>query len=156
MKSQNPYTRIRKQAAEIDTYRGHLLSYEQTYSSYKKKAENTMKNANMDICLLMTIIKDIRPCVIPGALDSVVRENIAKRGVSPATADLVKMIQDTRQPMFIPIAQPIAEVARRSSTPVTEAGMNSKAFGVEEEEEEAEEEEELLFGEAAIINESYF
>lgn len=140
----NPYTRIRLQAEEIDTYRGQLLSYEQTYRDYMKKASKAMRNANMDICLLMNIIKELRPWVSPGALDCIVREHITGRAVSPATTYLLDVIKDTRQAMFIPIARPIAGDTR-PSTPVTDAMEKSKAFGVEEDDEE-EEQEHFLFG----------
>ena len=132
----NPYTRIRLQAEEIDTYRGHLLSYERTYQDYTKRASNAMRNANMDICLLMNIIRELRPWVSPVTLDVIVREHITRRGVSPATTGLLDMIRDTRQPMFIPIARPIAEEDTRPTTPVTDVMAKSRAFGVEEEDEQ--------------------
>ena len=149
----NPYTRIRLQAEEIETYRGHLLAYEHTYQDFKNRAKNTMRGANMDIHLLMTIIKDLRPWVAPGTLDGIVRKHVVRRGVSPATTDLLDMIKDTRQTMFIPIARQIHE-DMRSSTPVTDFIGESKAFGLEEELEKKEEE--FLIGEAEVMAESEF
>lgn len=147
----NPYTRIRLQNEEIDTYRGHLLSYERTYDDHRKRSQNAMRNANMDIHLLMTIVKEVRPWVAPGALDEIIREHIARRGVSPATNGLIDMIKDTRQAMFIPIARPIVEHAR-PSTPVTKARPMSRAFGVEEEQHE----EEFIFGVEEVTDEIKF
>lgn len=143
-KTHNPYTRIRQQAEEIAAYKGHMESFD----VFKKKAENTIKCANMDIHLLMTIIKDIRPFVYPGALDNIVRMYVVQHGVSPATNELLEIIRDTRESTFLPIARPIPEASAvkdsRPSTPVTAAKVKSAAFGVEEEQESNEEE--FLFG----------
>ena len=135
----NPYTRIRQQAAEIEKYRGHLLQYEHTYDASVRKARASARSANMDIDLLMAIIKEVRPWCYPGTLDNIVREHITTRGVSPATFGLVAMIEDTRQGYFIPIATPVPQITDKGPpTPVTEAKKKMAAFGVEEEEEEEE------------------
>lgn len=130
-KSHNPYTRIRQQQEEIRKYQELALVYEQSYKTYRGECEATVYNANMDITLCMQILKDVRPWVYPGALDNIVRDHVVRRGVSPATSDLTRLIQDTRQTTFLPIARPV------KCMPVSDVLTKNTplAFGVEEENE---------------------
>ena len=110
-------------------YRELAIETKRSFTAYVRKCEATVANANMDIHLCMVILRDVRPWVYPGALDNIVRDHVVRRGVSPATLDLTRLIQDTRQTTFVPIAQsvkhtPVCDVLTKN-TPL--------AFGVEEE-----------------------
>ena len=158
-KPHNPYTRIRQQAAELQTYQANLRAFQQAHEAHVRAAGATLENANMDIDLLMTIVREIRPWCYPGSLDSIVREHITRRGVSPATNDLVGIIEDTRQGFFLPIAKPVPLIsdARPLAVVTMEAQEKLKAFGFEEEEEEEKEgEETFLFGEPEVDEEAVF
>lgn len=99
----NPFTQLRTREKEANMWKAQLHEFESMHYMVVRQSEQSLKNALIDAELLMQILRDVRPHVKPGKLDTIVRKHVVRRGLSPVTTGLLDLIRDTRERSFIPI-----------------------------------------------------